>query len=246
MGKIENLIRKLQLRCDSARTDCSWKIKGYVRKYLESCLLNNRSVQIFTLWCLSRGLEKRVNRINGRIDPLPSEKDFFKNARRIGELFKSFGLKVDWIILLAPSAVPSGQISDGIEVIYKDMLDELSGSLNFIVIEEGLKIIPSALVAKDFYSFVSQGAEDYEFKRRVKLWEKRGLELDEKVICDELKLSVATKAVEAKMMVDEFGDFLLVPVEFTERYVFHNILVKDFTDRLLPIVKPYPWRDEED
>jgi hypothetical protein len=245
MGKIENLIAKLQLMCKSSRQACQWRVKDYVRQYLQQCLVNNSPVQVFTLWCLSRSLEKRMDRMANLIEPNENEKKFFKSAERISDLFRECGFEIDWLILLAGSAVQSGQTTSEIKIVYKKMLEGLANPLGFMVVEDALKITPAEIVLNDFYHFVQPGAEAIELKRRIKLWEKRGFKIDEEAIREELRLSVAVKAAEGKSMVEEFGDFLLVPVEFAERYDFHNILVPGFTGRLLPIIKPYPWREDE-
>ena len=40
------------------------------------------------------------------------------------------------------------------------------------------------------------------------------------------------------------GQFILIPLEKPERYVFFNILAQGFTKRIASVVKLYPWRLE--
>jgi hypothetical protein len=42
------------------------------------------------------------------------------------------------------------------------------------------------------------------------------------------------------------GRFILVPLEFPERYVFFEALTPGFDRRIAAIVKPYPWRLDAD
>ncbi len=66
---------------------------------------------------------------------------------------------------------------------------------------------------------------------------------------DDLKFKIACEAEEGRFLLSPEspfprGQFILVPLELPERYVFFEILAPDFQKRIVPILKTYPWRLE--
>ncbi len=235
---IEQVIKKLQWRCQG-----KYRIREYVRDYIIRCVTFCEPLQIITIWCVSKSLESRFARQNG-FTALPTEHKTLMDFMCIHQLLKELGLIVNHFIFLVGSGVSSGQVESNISEQYLNCLNNLAFILEADVLIEFRPVansepLPPMLKVphSDWFE-----ALERETSRRIKLANHRGVKLTRDQADKEAQLSITVKANEARQLVEEFGDFILVPVEYVERYQFHNLGYAGFTNRLLPITKPYPWR----
>lgn len=245
MEKIDRVIKWLQHRCGGHHDGGTWRLRPYINNYLLRCLQQGCPIDIVTIWCLSRGLEKRWLASPRLFNPIRGEIKAASEITVIIDFLQNEGLAVNWFIFPATSAVTTGQINPDIATAYCAMLNNLIADTPNVIIEPMPHISP---VAKAI-SFVSESAMERERLRRKRLYEKRGIITSNSNIEADLQQSIGVKAAEGLWLVENFPDGLLVPVEYPERYVFHDLLISDSSshimNRVCPILTPYPWRDEE-
>jgi hypothetical protein len=97
---------------------------------------------------------------------------------------------------------------------------------------------------------VPEKAFEYDFQNLVGGFGGYYAGASEEFLRDIAKFKIACEAEEAKYLTGENspfenGEFLLVPLEFSERNIFFNILVPDYSKRTIAVLKPYPWRMDE-
>ena len=116
--------------------------------------------------------------------------------------------------------------------------------------EEVLNSRPRASkeVQDNTLKFVSPSAFEVDFVRHA-AWvrDDTGLKLSDSEIRKDLEFKIGCEAEEGRFLLSAEspfpnGKFLLASLEQAERYVFFSILAPDFSKRLLPILKPNPWR----
>ncbi len=225
------IIKELQVRCKQ-----SFKLREYVKNYINDCLKELKPIQIITLWCLSKGLERRKIK-QKRLTPLAAEIKVFKDFLEIHSLFARYGLLVDHFLFLVPSSINPGQIDDSLKKEYQDLLERIAEEIEIdILIDQR-----SAASTRQNYK-IEDSALQREVERKLKIAAKYNIYLTEEEARKQAICSINSKAEEAKELVSDFGDFLLIPVEYVERYAYHNLGMDNFTDRLLPVIVPYPWR----
>lgn len=222
MKNIVWLMSQLQWRCQG-----KYKLRSYVSGYVHDCLIWTRPVELLTLWCLSKGLERRQLAQKSLI-ALPKERKVLKDFVECHSLFREAGLLVNHYIFLVGSAVLGNLVGE----VSLDALVECRPAAR--VSPEELQIMVQLRAGDAMFS--------REVDRRIELATRHHYSLKQAAAEAEALRSVTVKAMEARVLVHEFGNFLLVPVEFPERYYFHNWGYQGFTDRLLPITQPYPWR----
>lgn len=244
MQKVERILAFLQRRCGGHHSGGTWRLRPYVRNYLRRVITEGaNSVQIVTLWCLTRRLENRL-RNDVTILLLPSEIKVVTEIDTIITYLEGEGLRADWYILLAPSAVVAGQIRMPVARAYNQTLAKAFGGMSACALEIAPRFEPDPMLTSHILSRVSSEALARERARRIYLYAERGIMADASLIEADLKASIAVKAREGQWLVETFGDFILVPVEYPERYVFHELLMPDLTERICPILTPYPWRGD--
>lgn len=233
---IQQVISELQWCCQG-----KYNIRKYVVNYLQESLSSNEPIQLITIWCLSRGLIKRFS--GGKYIALDTEVKAIKDLVWCQSLFSHAGLMVNHFIYLIGSGVENGQIPEDIKENYNLMLSRLIDDYKLDALIEIRQPAPPNLIFLDSSDgLVNNPAVIKEVNRRLFLASKNKYFLTKKQAYIEAVSSIAVKINEARQLVDEFGDFILTPLEFVERYQFHNWGVPDFNDRLLPVVQPYPWR----
>ncbi len=234
---IENIITQLQWRCQG-----KYRLRQYLLNYLQKGVCETKEIQIITPWCLSKSLEYRFANF-GRFDALRSEKKVIEDFKWLHNLLNESELIINHFILLIGSSSATGQIPNHVSNSYHLMLEELVNSFSLdVLIEKRSTALVDERVRDELLSDPLGEGIKLEFNRRLRLAKKRNIWLTRAQALSEAATSVAVKASEARSLVMEFGDFALIPVEYVERYQYHNLGVDGFTDRLLPITQPYPWR----
>lgn len=245
MQKVDRMTQWLQRRCGGHHIGGIWRLRQYVRDYLLRCVIGNLPVDLVTLWCLTKSVEDRWNQSQGKLEPTTKELKTASEIKTIVEFFGNERLEVNWFIFMAKSAVASGQIEDCVREAYGKMME----TLLIDVPSAAIDLIPSVEPAFEALSKVPEEALERERMRRTRLYEKRRISASPETIEADLRRSIATKAAEGLWLVKTFSDgLLLVPVEYPERYDFHNLLLPTdlprVTEKICPVLTPYPWRNQ--
>lgn len=244
MEKIDRAIRWLQHRCGGHHGGGTWRLRPYANDYLLRCLQQGLPIDIVTIWCLSRGLEKRWFTSQKIFRPINSEIKTASEIRTIIDFLQSEGFTVNWFIFPATSAVTTGEINSDISAAYCVMLGNLAADIPNVIIEPMPRVSPIT----EAIDLVSGNALERERSRRKKLYEKRDIKISESAIEADLRQSIGVKAAEGLWIIENFPDCLLAPVEYPERYIFHDLLIPasspKIMERVCPILTPYPWREE--
>lgn len=97
--------------------------------------------------------------------------------------------------------------------------------------------------------FVSKSAFAIELERHSN-WARKeaGLNQTDEELKNDITFQIACEAEEGRLLTNELfflgGNFILIPLEVSERYVFFKIFAPDFQKKIAPVLKPYPWRIE--
>ncbi|TSC60300.1 MAG: hypothetical protein LiPW15_178 [Parcubacteria group bacterium LiPW_15] len=234
------------------------KIDEWADDYVNDCILNGRPVQILTQWCVAKDLEERLKAQGGEFSPIKTELELIQELiPKIIGLFSGNGATVNWWITLNRSYIDTGRVCPNVEAQYKTMLSAqidkspAAGSIILLDWEEevlGGRPVAAKEVQANTSKFVSPSAFEIDFERHA-AWvrEDSGLDLTDADIRKDLAFKIACEAEEGRFLLSPEspfpnGEFLLASLEQTERYVFFSILALDFRKRLLPILKPNPWR----
>ncbi len=239
------------------------KINEWVDDYINRCVLEGKRVEIITQYCLSKDLESRYVKQGGQFLPLPAERDMFrKTVPEIVSVFKQNGLEVNWYVTFNGSFLERGRISDDILEAYIVMLQsvaketlQLSEYLIFFNWEKdilGGRPQPNQEVLANFDSLVSQEAFELDMQNLLaRVRQYKDFAKTEEELREEAKFKIACEAEEGRFMMSSEspfsqGDFLLIPLEFPERYVFFETLAPGFQKRIVSLIKLYPWRLDAD
>lgn len=234
------------------------KIDEWVDQYINNCILNGRPVEILTQWCVAKDLEERLKAQGGQFSSLKAEKELILELiPKTVTVFSENGIAVNWWITLNRSYLDTGSVSSEVECEYREMLtgliDESPASGNILLFDWEDDILkarpqPAKEVQQNVLKFVSQSAFDIDFIRHA-AWirDDTGLQLTDEVIRKDLEFKIACEAEEGRFLLSPEspfanGDFLLMPLEQAERYVFFSILAPEFQKRLVAVLKPNPWR----
>ncbi|MBI2635606.1 MAG: hypothetical protein HYW79_03660 [Parcubacteria group bacterium] len=234
------------------------KINEWVDNYINDCILNGKSVDILTQWCLSKDLEIRYRTQGNQFIPLKTESKLIqKEIPQIIQIFLKNGVTVNWWITFNNSFLDRGRIESDISDKYIKMIQGISQLENILfinwekeILKEGAK--PNAGVLNDFFSFVSRKAFEIDFKNLLERVTKYpDFDKTEEELRIEAQYKIACEAEEGRFLFSSDaplsnGQFILIPLEFPERYVFFSTLVPDFKKRIMSVLKPYPWRLDAD
>lgn len=217
-----------------------YRLKGYAVNYIRDCYRSGGYVQIITGWCASRRLVERQEKQNG-FKLLPEERKVLEDLSWTNNLFSRAGLRVNHFIFLVGSAVELGKISESVSAAYQSMLEQAVGQCGLDALVMLRATAPPDPAVLDNPACITQStAYSMEVERRLDMY---GKSIDLAQAQHDALVSIASKAQDARSLVADFGDFLLIPIQFIKRFEFHNLGVGDFTDRLLPVTKHlYPWR----
>ncbi|OGI83986.1 hypothetical protein A2997_00875 [Candidatus Nomurabacteria bacterium RIFCSPLOWO2_01_FULL_36_10b] len=232
------------------------KINEWVEKYIDDCILNGKSIEILTQYCLSKDLEKRYKIQGNKFIPLQAEnKMFCKDIPLILDEFKNNGISVNWFITFNNSFMEQGMVDKKIANDYIAMINGLVQNDEVLLLHWENDVLkerpaPNQDVLDNFYAFISEEAYgvamDDLTKRTVGTPNfneiKKGFD-------GGLKFKISCEVEEGRMLIndeiplfEEKGKFILVPLELPERFVFFETLAPGFQKRIVPILKPYPWR----
>ena len=252
-----NIMKWLRDRARTIRPN-NLKINEWVEEYIDQCILNGKPVEILTQFCLSKDLEVRYQVQGNRFVPIKAEnKLFIEEIPLILGYFKSSGISVNWCITLNRSYLDSGRIVDiDIENQYQSMIQSLiekSGISDILLMnwEDDLlkgRPKPNSLVQNNVFEFISDTAFQIDLERHT-AWVRNDAKLvqTDAQIEEDLRFQIACEAEEGRLLMSNTSpfsnaQFILVPFELPERYVFFKTLAPDFQKRIVPILKPYPWR----
>jgi len=254
LPQVARITESLRLRNKGLRPN-NQKIDEWVDNYIQQCILKSQKVDILTQWCLSKDLETRYQTQGNRFEPLQAEVDLLQ--REIPQILKVFtdnGVGVNWWVTLNGAFLDRGRISKELANQYADMLRSINTSLELILMDWEAEILggdrPQAnpKVLEDFFGVVSKKAFDLDFSNlleRVKKYP--DFSKTEEELRKEAQYKIACEAEEGRFLFSPdspfpCGQFILVPLEFPERYIFFAVLAPEFKKRIASIVKSYPWR----
>ena len=253
LPNVRKLVSALRERSRQIRGN-NKKIDEWVDSFLNRSALNGEMVTLLTQWCISKDLEKRCKE-QGRFFPTRAEQRLF--AREIPEVAKLFtenGLAINWIITFNRSYLDSGRISPEIERAYKKMIGKLAETMTsegWLIILDweddvlGIKSEPDKEVLSAIKGFVPEGALNLEIDRHS-AWarDEAGLTQSDEELQRDVFYQIACEAGEGSLLLNNspLGEFLLIPLEVPERYDFFTLKAPKFKERIVPVMKPYPWR----
>ncbi|MFA5838593.1 MAG: hypothetical protein WC849_01470 [Candidatus Paceibacterota bacterium] len=239
------------------------KINEWIDDYIDSCILEGKQIEIITQYCLSKDLEFRYQKQGNKFVPLPAERNMFeKTIPEIISLFEKNGLTLNWYVTFNDSFLDRGRVSSDIKSIYMCMIKNLAEEIksleqSIIFLDWELDVLgkqsgPNMEVTNYFDSLVPKEAFNLDMKNLLKrVKEYKDFSKTEDDLKRETKFKISCEAEEGRFMLSQEspfsnGNFILVPLEFPERYVFFEILAPNFQKRLASIIKPYPWRMDAD
>ena len=258
LQQVARIMESLRLRNKGLRPN-NQKIDAWVDNYIQQCILKGQKVDILTQWCLSKDLETRYQVQGNRFEPLQAEIDLLQ--REIPQILKVFtdnGVGVNWWVTFNGAFLDRGRISKEPTKEYADMLRGISTSPELILMDWEEEILggnrpqPSQKVLDDFFGIVPRKAFDLDFSNlleRVKKYPE--FSKTEEELKKESQYKIACEAEEGRFLFSPdspfpCGQFILVPLEFPERYIFFAVLAPEFKKRIASIVKSYPWRMDAD
>ena len=258
LPQVARIMESLRLRNKGLRPN-NQKIDEWVDNYVQQCILKGQKVDILTQWCLSKDLETRYQTQGNLFTPLSGEIDLMqKEIPQIIQIFTDNGVGVNWWITFNGAFLDRGRITADLAKQYADMLKEISTSPEVILLDWEQEILggnrpqPSQKVLQDFFSVVPRKAFDLDFSNlleRVKKYP--DFSKTEEDLRRESRYKIACEAEEGRFLFSPdspfpCGQFIMVPLEFPERYIFFAVLAPEFKKRIAAIVKSYPWRMDAD
>ncbi|MFH1151895.1 MAG: hypothetical protein V1788_02105 [Nanoarchaeota archaeon] len=261
-----------QMRLPQTRTIMQWlrerakvirpnnlKINEWVDDYVNRCVIEGKRVEIITQYCLSKDLETRYAKQGNQFFPLKAERDMFtKTIPEIVSVFTQNGLQVNWYVTFNSSFLERGRVTNKILDAYNNMIQNLARESNglseYLIFFDWEKDVlggrpqPNQEVFVNFTSLVSQEAFELDMQNllaRVKQY--KDFTKTETELREEEKFKIACEVEEGRFMMSSESpfnqsDFILIPLEFPERYVFFETLASGFQKRIVSIIKLYPWR----
>lgn len=258
LPQVARIIESLRLRNKGLRPN-NQKIDEWVDNYVQQCILKGQKVDILTQWCLSKDLETRYQTQGNQFTPLSGEIDLMqKEIPQIIQIFTDNEVGVNWWITFNGAFLDRGRITADLAKQYADMLKEISTSPEVVLLDWEQEILggnrpqPSQKVLQDFFGVVPRKAFDLDFSNlleRVKKYP--DFSKTEEDLRRESQYKIACEAEEGRFLFSPdspfpCGQFIMVPLEFPERYVFFAVLAPEFKKRIAAIVKSYPWRMDTD
>ncbi len=229
------------------------RINEWVDDYTDESVRNGREITFLTQLCISKDLEVRWEKQGRAFVPTKQEKTLFeKEIPQLAEALRMNGIRFNWWMTYNRSYLDSGRLESSIENEFKIMIAELAKPLvedEIILLADweddviGKRPEPSQEVLSDIERYVSPSALRVEIERHS-AWARKEAKLDQtdEEIKRDVYFQIACESEEAKVLGATFGEFILVPLELPERYVFFYTLVPDLQKRIMPVLKPYPWR----
>jgi len=258
LPQVARIMERLRLRNKGLNSN-NQKIDEWVDNYIQQCILNGQKVDILTQWCLSKDLESRYQIQGNQFTSLNGEIELIQ--REIPQIIKIFTdnrVEVNWWITFNGAFLDRGRISAELARQYADMLRGITKSSEVILMDWEQEILngnrpqPNQKILDNFFDAVSRKAFDIDFTNlldRVKKYP--DFSKTEEELRKESQFKIACEAEEGRLLLSPdspfpYGQFILVPLEFSERYVFFAVLAPEFKKRIASIVKSYPWRMDAD
>ena len=167
------------------------------------------------------------------------------------------GVRLNWWITFNRAYIDSRRVRSDIESKYKAMITDLAQSL----VNQGLLILidweedvlgkrpqPNLEVLDSTERFVKPEALELELRwNSAWVQEETSLQQSREELLKDVRFQIACEAEEGRFLTNEapLGEFILIPLEVPEQYVFFEILAKDFKKRIVAVLPPYPWRLKE-
>ena len=230
------------------------RIDEWVEEYLDSCVAEGKEVTLLTQWCVSKELEVRYQAQEGCFMPTKQEQVLFGTAMPwLANLLESHGFRRTWWFTFNRNCLESGRINADLETEYKRLIIGLAEPLvrqGWLLVVDweddvlGGRAQPNKEVLASVDTFVAPAAFQLEMDRHIGWEAEAGLIQGEFTRRQDVKHQIACEAEEGRILKHEkpFGDFILVPVERSERYNFFTILAPDFRRRIVAILPTNPWR----
>ena len=233
------------------------KIDEWINDYIDQCILNGKPVEILTQLCVSKVLELRYRIQGNRLVPTDGEKDsFLKEIPEIIKCFKSNEVAINWCITLNRSFLDGGRIDLAIENEYRTMIQSLideSGVTDVVFYNWeddilGKRPEPNNLLLEDFSKYISDSAfESQVIRHTTWLQDSAKISRTAEQIKNDVMFEIACEAEEGRFLFSKEspypkGTFILMSFETDGKYVFFKTLEPQFTERIVSILKPNPWR----
>ena len=251
------------LRLDASKTrNNNKRIDVWVDDYIDKCVREGQPVELLTQWCLSKDLELRYEKQGFEFSPLKAEEKLVRDQiPRIINLFNENAINISWCISFNKSLLETGRIPDEISDKYIEMVRQLIqenglSDLGVFAVDWEDEVVGgkpgfSQNVLDNFSEIVPSKAFEIESERHLE-WV-RSVSPDTSDVEDEAikqsKFKVACDAEEGSFLMGKDsvfpnGEFILIPLEAPERYVFFGILpeAKGFQKRISAVLPIYPWR----
>lgn len=230
------------------------KIHQWVEEYVERCLLNAKTLTIISPYSISPRLKVRYKKENG-FYPTQSEIDLLqKEIPKIYDIFIKRNLKVNWWLYFAPSCLKNTRLDTDTENEYIKMLSELKSEsfskniLELVHLEndilEKVQYPNEQLLNNNFKQVIDQNSFDNEVNRRLAKWVEN---ISKDSIIEDTKYKIACEAEEGRILMQEnplseAGEFLYMSLNTSDKLKFFSALVPDFEERIVSVLKKYPWR----
>ena len=230
------------------------RINEWVDEYLDSCVAKGKEVTLLTQWCVSKELEVRYQAQGGCFVPTKQEQTLFGTTMPwLANLLEAHGFRLSWWFTFNRNCLGSGRIKGNLEVQYKQLIMRLADPLvkqGWLLVVDweddilGVRSWPNQEVLASVDTFVAPAAFQLEMNRHIGWEAEAGLIQGEFARRQDVKHQIACEAEEGRILEHEkpFGDFILVPVERSERYNFFTILAPEFRRRIVAILPTNPWR----
>ena len=253
LPNVRKLVSALRERSRQVREN-NKKIGEAVDQFINRSALQGEPITLLTQWCVSKDFEKRYGEQGGFFPTKAEQRLFAREIPEVAKLFTENALAINWIITFNRSYLDSGRISLEIEQAYKLMIDQLARPLvneGWLVIMDweddvlGSRPEPDQEVLSAIRNFVPEGALTLEVERHS-AWarDEAGLIQSDEELQRDVFYQIACEAGEGKLLFGNslLGEFLLIPLEVPERYDFFTLKAPRFKERIISVVKPYPWR----
>lgn len=252
LPQTRSLMQWLRERAKIIRSN-NLRINEWVDDYVDNCVRNGKEITFLTQLCISKDLEVRYQKQGNAFVPTKQERLLFeKEIPQIMEALQKNGIRFNWWMTYNRSYLNSGRLEPDLENKFKQMISGLAEPF----LKQGWLLLadwedeiickrpePNQDVLRDISKFVSSSALSVEVERHSS-WarEEAGLDQTDEELKKDVYFQIACEAEEALILSQMLGEFILVPLEVPERYIFFFTLVPDLQKQIMAVLKPYPWR----
>jgi len=140
---IQKVERRNDMLLPQTRTLMSWlrnrktiirsnniNVNEWVDSYVNQCVLQGKSIEMLTQFCISKDLEVRYRDQGDAFVPTKKERLLFeKEIPLVADAFRRNGVAFDWWITFNQSYLDSGRIDPAIQKAYTEMIAALAAPL---------------------------------------------------------------------------------------------------------------------